>query len=438
MKILIVETVWMGGVRYRFLDKTLLTAFSLLPTLQARELAASTPKHHTVSVVNERYTPIPFEGDYDLVSINFVTSTAPRAYAIADAFRKKGIPVVVSGFHASALPDEAKQHADSVMIGKPELTWPQVVADAEKKQLQPVYHPTSTFDSIPIHPTTVTLPGFVITGAVEATRGCPYHCEFCPEASITGSSQYYERPVDEVITEIKALPQKTLIFYDASLTIHPAYTKTLFKKMKGLHKKFFCNGNVDVLARGPELVSLSEEAGCVAWLIGFESVSQTSLDAVGKTTNKVSEYSQAIQNIHDHGMIVIGCFMFGFDTDTTDVFAQTLQAIRTWGIDIADFSILTPLPGTPIYQQFEQEGRLLTKDWKYYNMGHVVFKPKQMTPDELLQGVRMMYDEFYAPPYTIKRIMGSLRHGVYPFAVSFARNMVAMMSRRRVGSLKKS
>ena len=438
MNILIIETVWMGGARYRFLDKTLLTVFSILPTLQAREIAAITPKHHTVTIVNERYTPVPFEGTFDLVHINFVTSTAPRAYEIADSFRKIGVPVVLSGFHASALPDEAKHHADSVLIGKPELAWLTLLNDFEEKKLQPFYYAYPYDSTFPLPPTDVKLPGFVITGAVEATRGCPHHCEFCPESLVSNSSPYYERPVDEVIAEIKLLPQKTLMFYDASLTIHPAHTKALFKKMKGVHKKFFCNGNIDVLAHDPELVRLSKKAGCVAWLIGFESISQHTLEAVGKTTNKVSEYSQAIQNIHDNGMVVIGCFMFGFDTDTPDVFEQTLKEIEKWGIDVADFSILTPLPGTPIFQQLEQQGRLLTKDWKYYNMGHAVFTPKLMTPDQLQNGVRKMYNEFYAPVYTMKRILRSLRYGVYPFAVTFARNMVALMSRRRVGALKKS
>ena len=165
-----------------------------------------------------------------------------------------------------------------------------------------------------------------MTGALEATRGCPYHCEFCPETNIQGGASFYKRPIHEVIAEIKTIPQKTLMFYDTSLTIDPAYTKELFKKMKGLHKKFFCNGNVDVLAHDAELVRLSKEAGCVAWLVGFESICQNTLDAVGKTTNMVDEYAQAIHNIHQNHMVVIGDFMFGFDTDTPDVFEKTLKS----------------------------------------------------------------------------------------------------------------
>jgi len=438
MNILIVETVWMGDATYKFLDKTFLTAFSILPTLQAREIAAITPKNHKVTVINERYTPINYHEKYDVVHINFVISTAPHAYAIADAFRKNHILVVLSGLHVPGMLEEAKQHADSVLIGRPDLAWLIALRDIEQKKLKPFYQAPPFDDSVQLPSLRISLPGFVATGALEATRGCPHHCDFCSETSSPGGSQYYERPVDDVIAEMKNIPQKTLMFYDSSLTIHPEYTKTLFKKMKGIHKKCFCNGNADVLARDLELVRLSKEAGCVAWLIGFESVSQKTLDAIGKKTNLVDDYARAVQNIHRYGMIVIGCFMFGFDTDTPEVFEKTLHVIKDLGIDIADFSILTPFPGTPLYKRLETEGRILTKNWKYYNMGNVVFTPKQMNPEQLQNGVRMMYDKFYTPPYALKRILRSLRWGIYPFIVMVARNMVAMMSRRRVSTLIKT
>jgi len=226
------------------------------------------------------------------------------------------------------------------------------------------------------------------------------------------------------------------MFYDTSLTIDSSYTKELFEKMKGLHKKFFCNGNVDVLANDAELVRLSKEAGCVAWLVGFESICQNTLQMIGKTTNTVDRYTQAIRNIHMNHIAVIGDFMFGFDTDTPEVFEKTLKTIKELQIDVADFSILTPFPGTPLFKKFDDEKRILTKDWKYYNMGHVVFTPKQMTPEELLQGVRYMYTEFYRPLYTVKRIAQNLNRGFYPFFVVFARNIVATFNARRLYTLK--
>lgn len=436
MKILIIENTWLGGLKYGFFEKTILTAFSILPTLYARKIAAITPKEHDVDLITERYSKINFDENYDIVNINFTTSTTARAYEIADKFRKKGTSVVLSGPHPSVLPEEAKKHADSVLLGWGELNWLQLLEDFQNNNLQPLYQPIKYDNSVHIPPTNVKLPGFVITGAVEATRGCPYKCDFCPETNIPGGSQFYTRPVDDVIAEIKSISQKTLMFYDTSLTINPDYTKSLFTKMRGLHKKFFCNGNVDVLAYDIEFVKLSKDAGCLAWLIGFESISQETIDDMGKTTNKVKEYMQAVQNIHDNRMAVIGCFMFGFDTDTKDVFNETLKAIRDLEIDVVDFCVLTPFPGTPLFNKFEKQGRIMTKDWSKYNMKDVVYKPKNMTSEELLQGLRKMYTKFYSTPYTIRRVIRSLRLGIYPFLVVLSRNIIANMNSRVLFKLK--
>ncbi len=431
MKILIVENIWIGDSKYGFFDKTLLNAFSILPTLYARMIAAITPKKHSVTVVNERYAKINFRETYDIVNINFTTSTALRAYDIAEKFRKKGITVVLSGLHASALPQEARKHADSVLLGWGEVNWLQLLEDFERNRLKPVYEPGKYDDSVYIPPTNVELPGFVVSGAVEATRGCPYKCDFCPETNIPGGRHFYARPVEDVAAEIKALPQRTFTFYDLSLTINPGYTKSLFRKIRGLHKRFSCNGNADVLASDIELVRLSREAGCVSWLVGFESLSQQTLNEIGKDTNKVEEYAKAVKNIHDNGMIVVGSFMFGFDTDTKDVFDETLEMIKKLEIDIVDFCILTPYPGTPIFNRLEKEGRILTKDWSKYKF-NVVFMPKNISPAELLSGVRNIYRDFYSIPYTIKRVVKSVRLGFYPFILVLERNLAASMSHRRL------
>ncbi len=437
MKILVIENFWVAGRKLKSFEILLLNTFSILPTLYARQLAAITPKKHSVEVVDERYSTINFEEKYDIVLINFNFSSVMRAYEIADTFRRKSIPVVLSGWYASAVPEEAKIHADSVLIGRGELSWLKLLDDFEKNNLKPFYQPTKYDNSVKIPPTNVDIPGFVITGAIEATRGCPYRCEFCPEAIVPGGSQYYARPVDEVMAEIKSMPQKTLMFYDNSLTIDPGYSKSLFKKMKALNKKIFCNGNSDVLARDKELVRLSKEAGCVSWLVGFESVSQKTLDEIGKTSNRVEEYFQAVKNIHGHGMAVIGSFMFGFDSDTKDVFDETLKTIKELEIDVADFCILTPVIGTPVFNKLEKEGRILTKDWSKYDMKNVVFEPKNMTPEELLQGVRRMYAEFYSTSYTVKRVVKSLRLGLYPFFLVLARNAVANMNSKLLFTSKK-
>jgi radical SAM superfamily enzyme YgiQ (UPF0313 family) len=238
--------------------------------------------------------------------------------------------------------------------------------------------------------------------------------------------------VKEVIQELKNIPQKTIQFYDSSLTVDPAYTKKLFTQMKGLKKRFFCNGNADVLANDNELVKLSKEAGCIAWLIGFESINQQTLDDMGKKTNIVSDYQQAVENIHQNKQLVIGCFMFGFDTDTADVFPATMKMIKSLNIDIADFTVVTPFPATALYKQLETENRLLTHDWSQYNLKTMVFKPKNLRLDEITNGMQYMYTQFYSVGYTFRRIITSLRFGFYPFVVLGARNLVALMNSRRI------
>jgi radical SAM superfamily enzyme YgiQ (UPF0313 family) len=428
MNILIIENFWLGGRKISLSEKLLLNTFSILPTLFARQLAAITPKKHSVKVVDERYSTIDFDISYDLVLINFNLSSVPRAYELADIYRKKKIPVVLSGWYPSIMTDEAKIHADSILIGRNEQNWLDLLDDFQKNNLKPIYGPKKYDKSLKIPPTNVELPGFVLTGAIEATRGCPYRCEFCPEANTVGGSEYFTRPVDEVIEEIKSIPQKTIMFYDNSLTINTEYSKELFRKMKGLNKKFFCNGNIDKLAEDVELVKLAKEAGCVSWLVGFESVSQKTIDEIGKSTNIVEKYNRAVENLHKNKMAMIGSFIFGFDTDTKEVFNETLQMIKDLKIDLADFCILTPFPGTPLYEKLEKEDRLIEKDWSKYTMRNVVFKPKNLTSEELLEGVKRMYIEFYSTQNTVKRVFRGFKLGLYPFFLVLVRNAVANMN----------
>ena len=432
MRILIIETVWMGHTRYGLLDKTLLTAFSILPTLQARQFAAITPQEHTVTLINERYEPVDTTKEYDVVLVNFTTPTAPRAYELADAFRARHIPVVMSGIHASAAPQEAKEHADAVLLGRGEPVWSTVLQDVATGHLQPFYSsvPYSTVKTIP--PTGVKLPGFVVTGAVEATRGCPYRCDFCPEAHLSKDQPFYMRPLDDVVEEVRRLPQRTVMFYDETLTANPTYAKALFQKLTGSGKRFFCNGNADVLAKDPELVRLSREAGCLAWFVGFESPSQAALDSYGKQTNHVEEYRRAVENVHRHHMAVFGSFMLGADSETPEVFIQTKQLLDDLGLDVVDFCVLTPLPGTPLFARLDAEGRILTKDWSRYTLNQVVFKPKQMTVEELQKGMQWLFASFYSPKNTVKRLVHSFQYGVIGFLMVASRNLVATMAARRL------
>ena len=231
------------------------------------------------------------------------------------------------------------------------------------------------------------------------------------------------RPIENVIKEIKAMPGKDFIFHDASLTINPDYSKKLFKELIPIKKSFFCNGNADTLARDDELLKIAKKAGCVGWLIGLESISQQSINSIGKKTNIVERYTKAIDKIHKHKMMVQGSFVFGFDGDTLDVFDRTFNFVEQSNIDMPDAMILTPFPSTPFYMRLDKENRLLTKDWRLYDYRHVVYQPKNMTPDELFDNTKDLFQRFYKFNTLTKRVIKSYKLGLAPFVSTFLQNL---------------
>jgi radical SAM superfamily enzyme YgiQ (UPF0313 family) len=427
MRILITDEMSISNAFTSF-DRSFLYSFSFVPTvITARQLAAVTPPHHDLTIL-EGNRAIDFNIHYDVVHINFKTALAPRAYEIADIFREKRRIVVLSGYHPSALPEEARQHADSVIVGDAVSLWPLVIRDLETGILQPLYTSTDTCDSLLLPSTqSIKLKGLQLTNSIEATRGCPHRCDFCQDSNIRDGALFRTRPIDDVIEEIASLQQKIFFFTDFSLTIDLAYTKELFRRMRGLKKKFICGGNVDDLARDEELLRLSREAGCIEWISGFETFSQESLNGAHKKTNVVEDYTQAVKKIHEQRMAVFGTFVLGFDEDTPDIFHTMQTHIGELGMDAVNFSLLTPYPGTPLFSRLEQEGRILTKDWSKYNRKNVVFQPKNMTKEELEEGFRKITLYFSTLSNMGYRTVRSLSLGIYPFIATFAGNLAQYM-----------
>ena len=399
MKILLIQP-HLSLLQKGFLKRSVEQAMNKFyaPPLTLEQLYAITPEDHEVEIIDERIgKKINYDEHYDLVGITAFTAYVDRAYEIADSFKKRGIKVVLGGYHPSALPEEAKKHADSVVIGEAEYTWPQLLQDAKDNVLKPFYIADRVVDQNDIPPARRDQTGSnCFFAAVQASRGCPNRCEFCAISNMKYGAIVRKRPVENVIDEIKTISQKYFHFYDPSLTSHPAYSKSLFKELKGLNKKFTCNGNVGTLYKDEELLKLASEAGCTKWFIGFESFSQENIRQIGKKTNKVEEYLPVIKKILDYGMDIHGHFVFGLDNDTTEVFESTLVAVNDLGLSIAEFHIMTPFPGTPLFDRLEREGRILSKDWSRYMMSMVNFKPKLMSVEELLNGVYLLKKKFHS------------------------------------------
>jgi radical SAM superfamily enzyme YgiQ (UPF0313 family) len=387
----------------------------IIPAFKA--LTNVTPNEHSIDIIDERIENIDYDEDYDLVGITVMTNQAQKAYLISKEFRKRGKKVVLGGWHPSVLPDEAKQYADSIVIGEAEELWPHLLNDVEKGKLKQIYRQEKPVDLayIPNFGNgRIKQKGINSAVAIEATRGCPHGCNFCAISHSPGRRAFRVRPVDQVIKEIKKIPQKYLLFSDASMTINTKYTKELFKNMKDLNKKFYCYGNANVLFKDEELLNLAHEAGCISWTIGFDSISQKSLDSIGKKTNVANQYISVINKIHDFGMNVEGSFMFGFDTDTPDIFDSTLNFICKSDLDKAEFHVLSPFPGTPLFDEYEKQNRIIIKDWSKYDGKNVVYKPMHLTAEELLNGIQRMYNGFYNPSNILRMIGRNVNKGLFP------------------------
>jgi radical SAM superfamily enzyme YgiQ (UPF0313 family) len=377
------------------------------PIITLPHIAAITPSRYTVKIINENYEDINFDEDVDLVGITCYTMTAPRGYEIADEFRRRGKTVVLGGYHPTAMTEESLQHSDCVIKGMAEANWPKALDDFEKGKLKKVYERDHSFDISKVPPIRRDLIRFnPFLGAIQTTRGCSNKCEFCAISSFCGSV-IKQRPIEDVVNEIREMPNKLFIFHDPHLTLHRKYAMEIFKEIirQKIHKGWVANGTANILGSvDSEFLKLAQKSGCVEWFVGFESISQEALNNIKKTHNKVEDFKKMIKRVHNYGMTIQGGIIFGFDEDTPDIFDTTLETINDWDLDVLEVNILTPYPATPLFNRLEKEGRILTRDWSRYNQVDVVFQPKNMTVEELYNGSRKVAKEFYSPVSLAKKI----------------------------------
>jgi radical SAM superfamily enzyme YgiQ (UPF0313 family) len=364
----------------------------------------------------------------DLVGISVWTMLAPQAYQLADRYRRLGVPVVLGGVHPSMLPCEALRHADAVVVGEAESILGQVLADAREGTMSGVYQGTwGTMANVPrvsewadlLHEAPYLR--YVPRNTLQTTRGCRFNCDFCSVIRINGRGSRHRDPA-EVVEELSVLARHGqrfgrfchVAFLDDDFAADLEFVRAMSEAIiaAGLRLSWSAQASIG-LAGDRALVDLIARAGCSVLFTGFESVSRETLRECNKK-NRPHLFGESIKQLHDHGILVEGGFIFGFDHDEPPVFDETVDFIDSIGVDAAHFSILTPLPGTHTFARMAADGRITSYDWGDYDLYHAVFQPAGMTIDELQQGLWHAYRRFYGSGRRLRRLRRHLSLGIRP------------------------
>jgi len=407
MRLLLIAPKWpegslWGQIYFRF------------PYLALTTLAALTSDDWEISIVDENVDPLDFSALPDLAAISIMTPLAKRGYEIADTYRQKRVTVVLGGIHPTMMKDEAKTHADAVVLGEAEGIWHKVLSDFKRGDLKSFYKVTNfcSIDRLPIPKRELlNREAYFFINTIQTTRGCPFDCEFCSVTSFYGRT-YRLRPVQDVITEIGHMERGFIFFVDDNIVGKPSYAKELFRALIPLNIKWFSQASLSIV-KDRELLDLAQRSGCRGLFIGFESLSQETLESMGKSINQVYDYKEAIKMIHDRGIGIQGSFIFGTDNDDQSVFSDVLRFIEKTHLDAVLFSILTPFPGTRVQETLLRQNRIIHTDWEKYDMNHVVFRPKKMTTRQLQDGFNWTYKRLYGYRSIVKRLFPFTRSGLF-------------------------
>ena len=382
----------------RYAPLTLTTLAGLIPP----EIEAE------VEIIDEGVESLPTSIEADLVGITAITGTVTRAYALADHIRAKGIPVVLGGVHATLMPAEASLHADAVVTGFAEESWPRLLRDFVQGRMGKLYTQSSSLsmENLPT-PRRDLLKGkgYITVSTLQATRGCPNQCDFCV-VPVAWGRRMYLRPVKDVIRELEQIGSRDVLFVDVSPIEDRKYAKELYRAMIPLKKRWLSPSTIR-MADDPELLDLAAKSGCKGLLIGFESVSQLTLKEMGKPFNYTEKFKTQVEKLHERGISIQACFVFGFDTDDKSVFEKTVELVNKLNLDLPRFTAYTPFPGTPIHDKLKKEDRIFETNWSMYDAQHVVFRPKLMSPEELQQGLIQAWNQCYTAGSIFKRLAGS-------------------------------
>ena len=371
--------------------------YHLFPPLGLASIAAFFDESDELDLQDEHVEPLNLNDDPDLVVIQVYITSAYRAYQLADYYRQKGSYVVLGGLHVTALPDEAASHADTIFLGPGEDTWPLFLQDFKTGNPQNVYQSKrrSLVDVPPVRRDLIKRHLYLVPNSIVVSRGCPHHCDFCyKDAFYLPGKSFYTQKVDDALKEIDRLPGKHLYFLDDHLFGNEAFASALFEGMKGMGRVWQAAATVESILK-PGLLEKAVESGLRSLFVGFETLDFNNLKEQHKYHNLNRDYSLAIKRLHDHNVMVNSSFVFGMDNDDETVFRRTVDWAISQGLETATFHILTPYPGTPLYDRMVAENRIITDNWDLYDTRHVVYRPARISPERLESGYWQAYQDFY-------------------------------------------
>jgi radical SAM superfamily enzyme YgiQ (UPF0313 family) len=370
-------------------------------------LAGLTPPGVDVRFYDDRMEAIPLDEPTDLVAMSVETYTAKRAYQIASEYRRRGVPVVMGGFHPTLVPDEASQYAEAIVVGEAERVWPDVLDDFGRGRMRRVYRAEGRPSLAGMRPDRSIFEGkrYLPIGLVEAGRGCHFRCEFCAVQSFFASTQT-RRPVEEILDEVRRVDRKLIFFVDDNITSNMDQAKEFFRALAPLRVKWVSQASINA-AHDEEFLRLVKASGCQGLLIGFESLKEANLRRMQKSFNTMKGgYEVALENLRRHGIRLYVTFILGYDDDDGDTFRETLDFALRHRFYMVAFNHLTPFPGTPLYDRLEREGRLLFDRWWLdpgYRYGMVPFAPRGMTAEAVKQRCIDARGAFYSVPSIVRR-----------------------------------
>lgn len=388
----------------------------MAPSLGLMTLATLTPPEHQIVLQDENVRRLDLRDDPDLVAITANVDNALRAYDIAARYRDRGIPVVGGGIHISSVPWEALQHFSAICVGSAENLWGTIVADAAQDRLKPIYQGPHTLrgEDIPIPDRHLfSSRDYLYSNTISTSRGCPFKCDFCYNSCPYVDYSIVNRPVADVLAEIKTLGTRHVMFIDDNLIGDRAWTWEFLNALKAEDLRLKWNGAVSVnLIKDLPLLDLMAETGCNSLFIGFESVNEQALAGVGKRQNQVAEYNHLIAEIHKRGIMVNASLVFGLDQDDASMFKTTMGWLVANKVETMTGHIMTPYPGTVLHNRLVAEGRITDWDYSHYNTANVVYKPLLLSAEELRDGYFWMYKEFYSLRNILRRLPDSKRQRV--------------------------